>query len=138
MSGHVVDANTTIAWLFGEPEHAGRIPPDFAETTMLVPWLWRAETVNVILVCERRKRITQAQGTRFLQILDSLDVEIVGEPSHRTLEALGHFARPHQLTTYDALYLELAISVGMPLCTLDRGLQAAARRLGVALTIEGD
>lgn len=136
MSGHVVDANTTIAWLLKEREHADNLPSDFVETTMVVPWLWRVETTNTILTRERRKQLTYAQGTRYLQLLDSLPVEIVGEPANRTLESLGHFARPHQLTSYDALYLELAIAVGKPLCTLDHGLQDAARRIGVELVID--
>ena len=136
MSGHVVDANTTLAWLWNEPRSAAQLPADFAETVMVVPWLWRTEVTNAVLVRERRKHLTQAQGTRYLQILDSLAVEVVGEPTHRSLEALAHFARPHQLTSYDALYLELAVAVGRPLCTLDNGLQDAARRLGVELIID--
>lgn len=136
--GHVVDANTTLAWLWGEPGTIDQLPVDFAETPMVVPWLWRAEVVNAVLVRERRRHLTQAQGTRYLHILDSLALEVVGEPTHRTLEALANFARPHQLTSYDALYLELAIAVGKPLCTLDNGMRDAARRLGVALVIDRD
>jgi len=138
MSGHVVDANTTLAWLWAEPGAVDQLPADFAEIPMVVPWLWRTEVTNAVLVRERRKHLTQAQGTRYLQILDSLAFEVVGEPTHRTLEALANFARPHQLTSYDALYLELAIVVGKPLCTLDNGMQDAARRLGVELVIDRD
>ena len=135
MSELVTDANSTIAWLLDEPARA-RLPADFGEQTFVVPWLWRVETTNVILVAERRRRITEAQGTRLLQILDALDVDVVGEPTRRTSEALGNFARPHQLTTYDALYAELAVSLGLPLCTLDHGLQDAVRRLGVRLVVD--
>ena len=136
MSGFVVDANATVAWLFEEPEHASQLPEDFGEATLVVPWLWRTEVSNVILVTERRQRITEAQGTRYLQILDALDIEVVGEPLQRPLEMLAQFARPHHLTAYDALYLELAVSVGLPLCTFDGGLQDAARRLGVELIVD--
>ncbi len=138
MSGHVVDANTTLAWLWAEPGNVEKLPADFAETAMIVPWLWRTEVTNAVLVRERRKHLTQAQGTRYLQILDSLALEVVGEPVRRSLEALGHFARPCQLTSYDALYLELAVTLGRPLCTLDKGMQDAARRLGIELVIDRD
>ena len=134
MLGHVVDANTTMAWLLAEPEHD--LPRGFATIPMIVPWLWRIETTNTILVCERRGRITSAQGMAYLQILDSLAVEVVGEPPGRSVEALGNLARPYQLTSYDALYLELAVTMARPLCTLDHGLQDAARRLGVPLVID--
>ncbi len=89
-----------------------------------------------MLVKERRRDISVADGSRFLQIVDALQIDIVGEPGQRSLEALANFARPHQLTSYDALYLELAISLGLPLCTLDRNLQSAARRCGVDLIID--
>lgn len=138
MSGHVVDANTTLAWLWAEPGSVEKLPVDFAEIAMIVPWLWRTEVTNAVLVRERRKHLTQAQGTRYLQILDSFALEVVGEPVHRSLESVGHFARPHQLTSYDALYLELAIATGRPLCTLDNGMQDAARRLGIDLIIDRD
>lgn len=135
MPRFVVDANATIAWLFNEP-NATQLPEDFSSARFLVPWLWRTEVTNVILIAERRKRITQSQDIRFLQILDALEIDVVGEPLHRPLETLAHFARPHQLGGYDALYLELAVSSGLPLCTFDHGLQDAAKRLGVDLVVD--
>jgi predicted nucleic acid-binding protein len=40
-------------------------------------------------------------------------------------------ARRYTLSAYDASYLELALRLGMPLATLDVGLQAAAKKAGV-------
>ena len=42
-------------------------------------------------------------------------------------------ARRHQLTVYDAAYLELARRDGLALATLDAALQRAARAEGVGL-----
>ena len=42
-------------------------------------------------------------------------------------------ARRHKLAVYDAAYLELAKRGGLPLATLDRGLEKAAIAEGVAL-----
>jgi predicted nucleic acid-binding protein len=47
----------------------------------------------------------------------------------RTLE----IADRCELTPYDAVYLELARRRKIPLATLDRALQAAAKRMGVAV-----
>jgi hypothetical protein len=47
------------------------------------------------------------------------------------LESL-HLARAHNLSVYDASYLELAVRRGLPLATLDDKLKAAARAVGVA------
>ena len=43
-----------------------------------------------------------------------------------------HLARLHDLTVYDAAYLELAVRLGLPLASLDDKLKAAAAVAGVA------
>ncbi len=48
----------------------------------------------------------------------------------------GDVARPHQLTSYDAVDLELAMSLKLPLFTRDNNLIAAARRVGVELVAD--
>jgi len=40
-------------------------------------------------------------------------------------------AESYVLTIYDALYLDLALRLSLPLATLDRKLAAAAQRAGV-------
>ena len=37
----------------------------------------------------------------------------------------------HELTSYDALYLDLALTEQLPLATLDEPLRKAAAKLGV-------
>ena len=44
-----------------------------------------------------------------------------------------HLVRAHQLSAYDAPYLELAVRRGIELASLDDKLEAAASALGVAL-----
>jgi predicted nucleic acid-binding protein len=44
-----------------------------------------------------------------------------------------HVATKHNLTIYDAAYLELAQRAGLPLATLDGDLRKAARAQGTAL-----
>jgi predicted nucleic acid-binding protein len=41
--------------------------------------------------------------------------------------------RAHRLTSYDAIYLDLAIRRGLPLATLDADLRKVAKKLGVSL-----
>lgn len=40
-------------------------------------------------------------------------------------------ARTHNLSSYDAAYLELALREGLPLATLDQQLKQAALNIGV-------
>jgi predicted nucleic acid-binding protein len=42
------------------------------------------------------------------------------------------------LTTYDAAYLVLAAARGVPLCTFDGGLAAAARKAGIIALVPGE
>jgi len=98
---------------------------------LFAPWLWRLEVVNAVLIRERRKHITAAQGTRFLRVLEALGVTPIAEPRTRSLDALAQLARPHQLSAYDAVYLEAAVSENLPLLTLDTNLRTAAARVGV-------
>lgn len=138
MTRVVVDASVTLAWLFAESLHAQPIEARLAETALSAPALWRLEVVNCVLVKERRNQITAAQGSRFLQLLEALGIEIVPDPPGRPMEQLALLARPHRLSPYDAAYLELAIRCGAQLWTLDRNLQEAARRTGVPLIADGD
>lgn len=97
------------------------------------PSLWRWEVGNVLLMAERRKRITQAESHRHLNSLQSLPVESDDNAWREAWNATPLLARKHQLTLYDAAYLELAIRRGVPLGTLDMDLRKAAKAEGVKL-----
>jgi predicted nucleic acid-binding protein len=131
MPGCLIDASTTLAWLFNEEGRGRSLDQQLEPLDLVAPWLWRLEVVNAVLVRERRKHITQAQGTRLLEAIEAMEIEIIDEPQNRSLAALAQLARPHQLTSYDAVYLDLAISLGLPLLTNDANLLMAADRVGV-------
>jgi len=54
-----------------------------------------------------------------------------GEGAAHALARILPLARAHQLTVYDALYLELAGRRGLPLATRDGDLSGAARSVGL-------
>jgi len=133
MSKIVIDASATLAWLFAENGQTKRIESAMKSNELVAPWLWRLEVVNVVLIRERRKLQSVAQGTRLIELLEDLDIEFVAEPSSRTLSNLADLARPHQLTSYDAVYLDLTMKLGLPLLSRDQNLRSAATRVGVQL-----
>lgn len=100
------------------------------------PALWRWEVGNVLLMAERRKRITQAESHRHLASLQSLPVELDDNAWREGWNATPLLARKHNLTLYDAAYLELAIRRGVPLGSLDTDLRKAAKAEGVKLLPE--
>jgi predicted nucleic acid-binding protein len=99
----------------------------------VVPSLWPLEVANTVVMGERRKRSTPAQAATWLGFLGVLPIVVDGETTARAWgETLG-LARAHNLSAYDAAYLELAMRRGLPLATLDEKLQAAAAAVGVSL-----
>jgi len=62
-----------------------------------------------------------------------MQIRVEQEPADRMLNEIFALAREHQLSTYDASYLDLAMRRGLPLATLDKSLRRAAGRCGVPL-----
>ena len=134
----VLDASVTIAWLLDQDGLGAVLSPFFVDVGLSVPWIWQAEVANVLLVMERQRKLDAATVTQRLRTLDTLDVAVEPEPPDRTIASLVQVARPHQLTSYDALYLELAVRRGCGLLSNDRNLREAASRSGVPLAWDPD
>ncbi|MGH3500868.1 MAG: type II toxin-antitoxin system VapC family toxin [Nocardioidaceae bacterium] len=132
----VVDASVTMAWCFEDEASAATdaILDRLTQDEARVPALWAWEVTNVLLVAERRGRITEAQATRFVTLLHALPVRL--DRSAPDLDALLTTGNRHGLSAYDAAYLRLAIHESYALATLDRKLQAAAVAAGVELLLE--
>ena len=128
----VLDASAAASWAFRDEDHVAanvalaRLRAD----TALVPALWWFELRNILIVNERRQRLTVEQSSLFLRDLARLPIVEDHPPSE--LEVL-RLARLHRLTVYDATYLELALRHGVALSTLDKLLVEAARAEGVEL-----
>ena len=97
----------------------------------LVPTLWTYEVGNVLLMAERRKRITEAQCRRFVQLLESLPIRISDPYLNSLWSNAVVVARGHGLSVYDGTYLDLAMREGVPIATRDKALRKAAKMLGV-------
>jgi predicted nucleic acid-binding protein len=63
--------------------------------------------------------------------LEFMGVEIVVSQTELQLEQLAAFARPYQLTAYDAAYLHVAETKSATMLTLDQNLIDAAKRLAI-------
>jgi predicted nucleic acid-binding protein len=100
----------------------------------VVPAIWPLEVANVLLIAERRGRVSEAQSSRFAGLLAQLPIDVDDRPGD--IAALAALGRRHELSFYDASYLALAQRLGAGLATLDRPLAAAATRAGVDVLIE--
>ena len=131
----VLDGSVTLVWGFEDEDdaYAAAILDKMPDLQAHVPGLWPLEVANALLVGERRKRTTAANAARFLAILSTLPIAIDDETVARAWAETMHLARAHNLSAYDASYLELAIRRGLPLASLDGKLRAAAMAVGVPL-----
>jgi predicted nucleic acid-binding protein len=131
----VVDCSIAMAWLFHDettPKTAALLNR-LANETALVPAWWFIEIINVLAIAERKGRITPIQSDAFIADLSKLGIERDDEAPARAFTHLLALCRTHRLTSYDAIYLDLAIRRGLPLATLDADLRKVAKKLGVGL-----
>jgi predicted nucleic acid-binding protein len=136
LKAFVLDASTALGWMLDRPVpvRASRARELIvAGATPVVPALWRYEVSSAVVVAERRGRLTAAQVETLSADLDEFCLVAELDPASVQASALIQLARHHQLTAYDAAYLELALRRRLPLATLDERLEAAAQRAGLAL-----
>jgi len=137
MTAFVLDCSVTLAWFLpGERSAATEALLDQAATAgALVPGLWRLEVGNVLLIAERKGRITRAHRLTALAALRHLPIHTDPHTGEHAWSGTMELAADHALTLYDAAYLELAVRTGLPLATLDQALAQAARTVGIAVPV---
>lgn len=131
--GFVLDASIALSWCFVDESTPVTISLlEKLESEMAyVPQLWSLEIGNILVMAQRRKRITYAKITEFLSILENLNIQVDQETDSRGFSYILPLAHSENLTTYDAAYLELAMRLGLPLATKDQDLKKAAKKLGI-------
>ena len=129
----VVDNSIVMSWCFEDEENDCSVAVlESLETgDAFVPAIWPLEVGNVLLVAERKKRLSQASVARFLALLAGLPITVEQETPERMLKEIISLARGHGLSTYDASYLDLAMRLDLPLSTQDATLMKAAKKCNV-------
>ena len=128
----VIDASIAACWAFDDEDHpvAARALERIRADEARVPALWWFELRNMLIVNERRRRISERAVAEFLRHISALEIRVDTAPNETDVLAM---ARQHRLTVYDSSYLELARREGIPLATLDNELADAARAEKVSL-----
>lgn len=137
MRSFVLDYSIAMSWCFeDEGSQYAQSILDFLnsateESQAIVPSLWMLEVVNVLRIAEKKERLSDAKSLHFLDLLSNLPIRIDAQ-SFSPKDVLM-IARSYQLTSYDALYLLLALRDSVPLATLDTALRDAARKANIPL-----
>ena len=134
MNDFVVDASVALAW-FLDDEHAPQadnVRARLIRERAYVPQLWHLEVRNGLIIAERRGRLS---ATRINECLEAIKWLPIQTDSETVLDTVVSLARMHNLSVYDAVYLELAKRRDAALASLDGALLRAAAEEGVELVI---
>ncbi len=132
----VIDSSIALAWAL--PDETSKGAERFLSRILVgnifwVPALWWYEMSNALLMAQRRKRLTEAERIRLIELYRKLPIQ-----TDMTLDSdiMGRFhtlAIEYHLSAYDTAYLGLAQRGGLGLATVDRQLRLAAQKAGVKI-----
>lgn len=134
----VLDCSVAVAWVFEDETSP------YAEAALhhvgiyggMVPLLFWWELTNALVTGAKRSRCTQAEVAELLDSPVWRCIASDAAPGMATLQRTATLAHHHQLTLYDASYLDLAQRRQCPLATLDKQVIRAANEAGVALLLQ--
>jgi len=130
----VLDNSVVTGWYLADQANAytESIGALLQNDKALVPALWQLELANVLKTACTRGKLSLDAARQILDTLGLLPIDIDTGPSLGQRQ-LFELAMRHQLSSYDAAYLELALRYGIPLATQDQQLKAAAIASGVKI-----
>jgi predicted nucleic acid-binding protein len=129
----VLDASVAVAWFVRKQatSYTDRIRLMAKREPLHVPAVWSLEVANALLVLQRRGNISENAAKTTADLLGDLVVTV--HQDRLTIPELLAFAAKYRLSAYDASYLDLALSLRLPLACRDGPLQSALSSAGVRL-----
>lgn len=132
----VIDSSVAVASCLRDEQYH-----DIAQRTLerleprkcLVPIFFWSEVRNVLIVAERRGRISR--GSAGLLVVQLRELDLLTDVDQVDADVIV-LARDHNLAGYDAEFLETAIRRNARLVTFDKKLLSAAKRAGVAFDLD--
>ena len=128
----VLDASAAVALALSEedgPAVAGIVSQaiDAGQRLLVSPLFWY-EVGESILVAEHRGRLDEHAAVRVIADLSKLPIDTDLSPANEVRSAIAALGAKHDLTYYDAAYLELALRAELKLKTLDHHLLSLRSR----------
>ncbi len=130
----VVDASIVLAWCLDD--ESSELADSAIERLLaeggVAPAHWPLEVANGLRAAERRGRIDEPALRRLRPRLTQLPVDIA-PVELSTAFGVIESSRTHELSVYDAAYLDLADFRALGLATVDAQLAEACRIAGISL-----
>jgi predicted nucleic acid-binding protein len=131
----VIDASAAAAWV---------IPDEFNDAAKELyahacaedsgfhaPPIWPWEMGNMLLMAQRRQRIAPGSAEAALQTLAQTKIQLDPAPDLHRQQQVMRLAFTHDLSCYDAGYLELVLRLNGQLASRDKKLLSAAAACGI-------
>jgi predicted nucleic acid-binding protein len=131
----VIDSSAAAAWVLPDESNDAALAL-FAQACMEgesfhAPQLWAWEMGNLLITARRRNRIAPGAVEAALETLATTKVMLDPAPDLHRQAQTARLAATHDLTFYDAAYLELVLRLNGQLASLDQRLLAAAKSCGI-------
>jgi len=133
----VVDASICLAMAFHDErsELAMLLAEGLRTEDGLASPIWPLEVANALVSARKRSRLTEEEFEAAHAVLLGLPVQVGEIDGTESFGPVSALARAHDLSTYDASYLYLALRERVPLATLDSRLRVAAEAAGCELFV---
>ncbi|MEX1993636.1 MAG: type II toxin-antitoxin system VapC family toxin [Steroidobacteraceae bacterium] len=129
----IVDASVAVAWFVRNQAtgYTDRVRRQARGERLHVPAVWPLEFANALWQLQRRKLLADRQVDTIIDLAEPLEIVVHKDtPAPRRLVAV---ARDHDLSAYDASYLDLALTLRYPVACRDGALKRALRTVGLKL-----
>ena len=133
MKVFVIDNSVVSGWLLQNQAtaYSDAVATLLQTRRAVAPPLLRLEYTNVLRPACKRQRLSAEQAYEMLAMLGELPIDL--DSSVSTGPQLLDLALRHDLTAYDATYLDVALRRGAPIATQDAALANAARAAGLGV-----
>ena len=101
------------------------------DDNIFIPLLWWYETSNVLNTSIKRKRLSHADVASIIELFEQLRIDTDYESGADFSKKIFEISQLYSVSSYDAVYLELALRKKGRLMTLDRELLDAAVKIGL-------
>lgn len=126
----VVDCSYTMAMVMPDEQRPQSLPLT-EEAPLVAPAIWVLEVANALRTAVRRGRLAADQAATLSRRLDDYGLSV--DRAEATVHQRYIAAQTHELTAYDAAYLDLALQRRYALATLDSRMAVLARQLGLVV-----
>lgn len=135
----VVDASAAVAWFLpDEFDNEAAVLLDFVATHgALVPALWAVEMQNALRNAHRRGRVKADGAQEILARLARLPLHVVDTDERPTFYGAFALAAEHDISVYDAVYLDVALRYRARLASRDGRVLAVAKMIGIRTELPG-